>query len=172
MPVHAEPVNKEEEITRLVEIYQASVYKTCLMYLSSPSLAEDATQETFLKAYQGLSAFKNQSHEKTWLLRIAINTCKDLRKSAWYRHTEHRFSYDDIKEKAANDEDTLSNLSWEIEQLPDKYKEVILLYYYQNMTCEETAAALRLTHSAVSRRLKHARALLKAMLEKEGIFHA
>ena len=65
--------------------WEQSLLRTCFAYLGDLSLAEDAVQETFLKAWKNLDRFRGEASEKTWLLRIAINTCKDVRRSAWFR---------------------------------------------------------------------------------------
>ena len=75
----------EEEISRLAEKYQLSLLRLCFAYLHDRTLAEDAVQETFLKAYRSISSFRNESSEKTWLSHIAINCCRDMNKSAWAR---------------------------------------------------------------------------------------
>lgn len=162
---------KEQQLIFLVESCQRSIYKTCCFYLNDHALAEDAMQETFLKAYRRLDQFKNQSSAKTWLMRIAINTCKDILKSAWYRHTDHRTSFDALPEQGAWDQEA-DTLYQRICTLPFRERDIILLYYYQDMTLEEIGKVLRVTPSCVSRKLKRARSLLREILEKEGICHA
>ena len=68
----------------------------CYLHLSDKSLAEDAVQETFLKAYRGLSTFRSESSVKTWLIQIAINTCKSMKRSAWWRYIDRRVTPEDI----------------------------------------------------------------------------
>ena len=67
----------------LVAQNQEKLLRTCYLYLRDRQLAEDAVQETFLKAYRSLPAFRGDSSEKTWLMRIAVNTCRDLYRSEW-----------------------------------------------------------------------------------------
>lgn len=78
--------------------YEESLLRMCFAYLGDTSLAEDAVQETFLKAYQSLDSFRGDASEKTWLLRIAINTCKDVRRSAWFRHVDRSVALDTLAE--------------------------------------------------------------------------
>ena len=77
--------SREQELVRLVDAYQFSLRRMCCAILRDRALAEDAVQETFLKAYKTLDTFRKESSEKTWLMRIAINTCRDFRRSAWFR---------------------------------------------------------------------------------------
>lgn len=86
MEVVKEPDDWEKELTRMIEQYSSSLLNMCYIYLRDRELAEDALQETFLKAYRTRSSFRGDSHEKTWLTRIAINTCRDMRRSAWFTH--------------------------------------------------------------------------------------
>ena len=65
-----------------------------ISYFGDRGLAEDAVQETYLKAYQHWADFRAESSEKTWLFRIAINTCRDIRRSAWFRHRDRRLTPD------------------------------------------------------------------------------
>ena len=67
-----------KELERLVQTYQTQLRRLCCMILKDVHLAEDAVQETFLKAYLGMNRFRQESSEKTWLTRIAVNTCRDL----------------------------------------------------------------------------------------------
>ena len=75
----------EEMLAHMVAEYEVILLRTCYMYLHDKALAEDATQETFLKAYKALDSFRGESSEKTWLMRIAMNTCRDMKRSAWFR---------------------------------------------------------------------------------------
>lgn len=70
------PDSKETRIERMVNLYQLPLLRLCVMYLRDEEQAKDAVQETFLKAYRNLDGFRGDASEKTWLTRIAINTCK------------------------------------------------------------------------------------------------
>ena len=83
------PNNSHEELLALmVAQYEVALLRTCYMYLRDKGLAEDATQETFLKAYKALDTFRGESSEKTWLMRIAMNTCRDMKRNAWFRYMD------------------------------------------------------------------------------------
>ena len=82
--------DQNRHFERLVNLYQTSLLRTCYMYLRDQEQAEDAVQETFFKAYRNLSAFRGESAEKTWLMKNAINTCRDMRKTGWFLHIEGR----------------------------------------------------------------------------------
>ena len=140
--------NYEEILTDMVGQYQSALLNMCLICLKNRASAEDAVQETFIKAYRALPNFRGECSEKTWLMRIAINTCRDMTRTPWFRHTDRRVTPE------------------EISSLPDRYRDVLLLYYYQDMKLEEVAAALNTSPATVSRRLKAAREKLRGVLER------
>lgn len=122
-------------------------------------------QDTFLKAWKHMEQFDKQESisEKAWLMRIAINTCHDYHRSRWFRHIDMRRALEDIP-PAVNTQADDHALLMDVYELPEKYKQVILLYYYQEMTLDETAQVLDMSRSAVHKRLTKARELLKGRL--------
>jgi len=159
----------EERLVRLVDAYQQDLLRISYIYLRDAALAEDAVQETFLKAYLKMASFRGESSEKTWLMRIAINTCKDMRKNAWFRFLDRRVTPEEMPERPA-DAPGDGELMADILRLPRKWKEVILLYYFENMSEHEIAASLGVGVSTVSTRLSKARKRLRVALE-EGEAH-
>ena len=71
-------ITRDEKLEVLVDKYQVSLLKVCFTFLRDRSLAEDAVQETFIKVYQSLDSFQGNSSEKTWIFKIAMNTCRDM----------------------------------------------------------------------------------------------
>lgn len=157
--------NQAETFTRFVEQYQTTLLRTCYLYLQDQEQAKDAVQETFLKAYKAMESFRGECSEKTWLLRIAMNTCRDMRRSAWFRFTDKRITPEQLPEAAQQPAEKDRELVMAVMSLPPKFKEVILLYYYQGMNSVEIARTLGLAQSTVSNRLKRARQRLRAVLE-------
>ena len=136
--------NVEEEFSRLVSQYQRQLLHMCAMYLHDHAAAEDAVQETFLKAYRALPQFRGECSEKTWLMRIAMNVCRDMTRSAWFRHNDRRITPEELQLPAQQSlyDDQEEELAQAIMKLPRKYKDALLLYYYQDITQEEVALAL------------------------------
>ena len=156
---------RQQTLHRLVAQYQTTLLRTCYLYLRDASLAEDAVQETFLKAYRAYPAFRGECREKTWLLRIATNTCRDMRRSAWFRHVDRRVSVELLPQAAIPYEEADEELTLAILRLPSKLREAVTLYYYQDMGVAEISVALGVAPSTVSNRLKQARGKLRAALE-------
>lgn len=158
---------REAQMERLVTLYGDSLLRMCFVYLHDAALAEDALQETFLKAYRHFHDFRGDSSEKTWLTRIAINACKDVRRSNWFRLVDRRLSLDNLPEPVCAFEPADETLIRKVMALPGKYKAVVLLFYYQGMTAEEIGRALGIAKPTVYARLKKACAKLKCELEGE-----
>ena len=153
------------ELERLVEEYQTAVLRICYLYLCDRSQAEDAVQETFLKVYKGLDTFRGESSEKTWIMKIAMNTCWNMNHSGWARFFNRRVTPEMLPEAAVPFEEKDDELTWAVIRLPIRLREVILLYYYQGLKVNEIAEALGVSQPSVSGRLKRGRERLKDMLE-------
>ncbi len=166
------PNNSHEEmLAHMVAQYEVMLLRTCYMYLHDQGLAEDATQETFLKAYKALDSFRGDSSEKTWLMRIAMNTCRDMQRSAWFRYMDRSVEIERLPQPARTFEFMeADDLTQAILKLSVKYKEVILLHFYQDMTMREIASVLNLSSSTVQKRIKTACSKLKKMLGKEDFY--
>ena len=159
------PDSREERLERMVALYQLPLLRFCVMYLHDEDLAKDAVQETFVKAYRHLDRFRAESSEKTWLTRIAINTCKDMRRSGWFRHMDRSVTPDMIGERPAPEGREDRELTAALMNLPAKLREVALLCWLQGMTQEEAAGALGISRQAVGSRLNRARQKLRFALE-------
>ncbi|MBQ8992685.1 MAG: sigma-70 family RNA polymerase sigma factor [Turicibacter sp.] len=167
-----EPVDTVVE--RLIEQYGQEVYKIAYFYMKETQLAEDVFQEVFYKVIKNYHKFNHQSSEKTWLIRITINTCKDMLRTSWikrvktfgvWQDSEHEYEKPyDIEKKETNKE--LYEL---IQQLPQKYKEILLLFYYKDLTYEEISEILQIPEGTVRSRLSRAREKLKKMMNERGV---
>ena len=162
-----DPAGAEQRLTRLVEAYQLPLKRMCCIWLGDASLAEDAVQETFLRAYRALPDFRGECSEKTWLCRIAVNVCRNLRRSAWFRHVDRRVDIDALPEASVPFTARDDTLARAIAALPPKQREVVVLYYYQDLRMPEISEALHIAVSSVSRRLEAAKRQLREQLERE-----
>lgn len=154
---------REETLCQMMTQHKNALMRLCVAYLKDTALAEDAVQETFVKAYKAMDTFRGDSSEKTWLTRIAINTCRSIRRDRWFRFVDRRVAPDALPLKTASEEDRA--LMEVVMNLPCRYKKAVLLYYYQGLTMEETAETLGVAASTISTRLKKARQKLRLDLE-------
>lgn len=160
--------NRDEAFEQMVKNYQEALLRMCYLHLRDQSLAEDAVQETFMKAYRSMIHFRGDSHEKTWLMRIAINTCRDINRNRWFSFVDRHVTPDMLPEKSAPFTMRDEGLVIAIMALPRHLRETFLLYYYQGMSTPDISQTLGISQSSVSGRLRRAREKVRTMLEKEG----
>lgn len=156
---------REMSIRQMIDEHQTALLRMCYLYLHDVQLAEDAVQETFVKAFRAWDSFRGESSPRTWLTRIAMRTCMDMRRGFWFRLVDRRVTPDMLPDRAQEAEGGESALTLAVMNLPKKEREVILLYYYQDMTMNEIADTLDVTQPTVSYRLRRAREKLRAELE-------
>lgn len=157
--------DREERLNHMVLTYEKDLLRLCCAYLRDVELARDAVQETFLKAYRRMDKFEGKASEKTWLMRIALNTCKDMLRGGWFRHMDRNAVLEDLPLPVAPPSVEHIALMNAIMALPRKQMEVILLHCDQGMNIREIAQALGITPPAVINRLKKARSALRIALE-------
>ena len=148
-----------------MEQYGSGLLRMSALYLKDADLAQDAVQETFIKAYRHLNDYRGESSEKTWLTSICLNTCRDMLRTAWFRH-HSRIDVDSLPERPADFSFPDDTVLTEVTRLPAKYREVILLRYYEGLKLKEVAGALRLSEGKVRSRLKKANDLLRDRLKE------
>ena len=158
------------ELERLMEQYGSSLLRMCALYLKDADLAQDAVQETFIRAYRHIEDYRGESSERTWLTAIAINVSRDMLRTAWFRHQNRSTDIDTLPEKPAEFEFPDNTVLTEVMHLPAKYREVVLLRYYEGLKLKEVASALGLSDGRVRSRLNKANELLRDRL-KEWYFN-
>ena len=156
----------EQTFTELVSEYQTSLLRMCYLNLHDKGLAEDAVQETFVKAYRTLPSFRGDSSLRTWLMRIAINTCRDMQRGSWLKHISRTVTLDQLAEPSESFSEDAVAVNMEIARLPVKLRETVLLYYYQGMGIGEVAEALGIAVSSASERLKRAKETLRCAFKE------
>ena len=156
---YADIDSRESVLSRWFDAYGTDVLRLCCFYLGRYADAEDAVQETFLKAWKHMERFqgRNQCTPKTWLMKIACNTCRDHQRKAFRKYETPSDDFSVFDRASAEDRE----LILDIKSLPEKYRAVILLFYLQRMTMRETASILRVSPATVSRRLEKAKQMLK-----------
>ncbi len=154
----------EDRITRLMTSYGDDVLRVCYLFLKEHSTAQDASQTTFVKAWQAISTLRDGSTERAWLMRIAVNTCKTILRSREHRLYAQSPDLDDLS-LSTEDELPDDTVLRAVLDLPEKYREVVVLHYYQGLSSTEAAKALRVPQATVLTRLHRARKLLESKLK-------
>lgn len=149
---------------RLVETYSDRLLRLAYSLLNSLPDAQDVCQEVLLKRLAHPGDFESAEHEKAWLVRVTVNTCKNLRRSPWRRRT---VGLDAVAEPTAFQPEEGGVLE-EVQRLPARDREVLVLYYYMGYDTNEIGAMLGIRADAVRARMKRARGKLKQELEGQG----
>ena len=140
--------------------HQDMVYRIALHWFGVPQDAEDAVQEVFLRLYTEKKPFDGPEHLRRWLIRVTVNVCKDALKSPWRKR---RVPLESIPEPVFEQQEQ-RELYREVLALPEKYRTVLGLYYYEELSTKEIAALLGIRQTAVTTRLARGRELLKQRL--------
>lgn len=161
--------DQEEEITRMMITYGGMLARLCTALLNDPDLAQDMTQETFLRAYRSMTRHhRAMDNEQAWLTRIAINLCRDQWRTRWFRHIDRRVTLDMLPEPVAPMEEPDTRIFEAVQSLPIKLREVVLLRYFQDMALSDIPRVLGVSRATVYRRLDQALASLRETLEGEN----
>lgn len=155
---------EQSSARRIFDEYGEMIYKICIVMLKNTYDAEDAVQDILIKYMVKKPAFDTTEYEKAWLIRVTMNLCKD--------RLRFKMKHPQINIESLNT--TYSDQSEErkvlevLLNLPLKYKEVLLLYYFEEYKCNEISGILKITEAAVKKRLERGRNLLKKELEQNG----
>lgn len=156
---------RQVTVEELIDRYGDDILRICLLYLGDRQLAEDAFQETFIKAWRNAGTFRGESSVRTWLVQIAVNTCKSTLRSGWFRMRKKAGNVEELLNLPAKEQPMDLDLTQAVCLLPGKYREVVTLCYYEGMKLREIAQLLNLPVNTVSTRLRKARRLLHAELK-------
>ena len=148
----------ELEFENKYYLYKNTIYSIAFSYVHNTTDADDIVQDVFMKYLNS----KDLNNEKYWLIRVTINTCKTFVKRTW----KQRVTLDEEQIIRTPDEQNTNNGLFEIVyNLPQIYKEVIILHYYENLSIDDISKTLKISISAVKKRLERARNIIK---EKEN----
>ncbi|NMF07143.1 RNA polymerase sigma factor [Clostridium beijerinckii] len=153
--------NNKSYIHYLIETYSDMLIRISYSYMKNLSDAEDITQEVFIKLLEKQPDFKNETHEKSWLIRVAINLSKDKLKSSYFKNTTSL--EDDFVDTTQEDNDVIQAVL----SLPVKYRSIVFLYYYENYSISEISNILNIKESTVGSQLSRGRKLLKSILKED-----
>lgn len=153
----------EMDVPRLLEAYGDSLLRLCTLWLGDQALAEDAVQDTFLRAMGAWRNFRGDCSERTFLVRIAVNVCKNYLRSPWRRRQVPLPQDDHLSVPPPEPED--NTLLRTVMGLPGKYRAVVVLYYYEELKTSEIASLLHIPLSTVTVRLSRARRMLRERLK-------
>ncbi|MDO4326744.1 MAG: sigma-70 family RNA polymerase sigma factor [bacterium] len=158
----------------MVQKYSDTVYRMAYSLVKNRYDADDIHQEVFVRYLCRKPMFENEEHERAWFLRVTINLCRNLWKTAWRRKwvswevyvgetKELGGAAEGAGEREGEDDEVIAA----VKQLPQKYRIVVHLFYYEDLSTAEIARLLRIRESTVRTQLVRARKKLKGLLEEE-----
>lgn len=159
-------MNRDMWLEKAIAQWEVPLLRTCYLLLGDAALCEDAVQETFIRAWKGYDGFRGESSEKTWLMRIAVNVCRDLRRSRWFRHVDRRVRMEDLPEAVQSFDPPDDTLVRAVLALPQKLRQVVILRYFQGLAVQEVAQVSGISRRTVHDRLKRAEGLLRDSLKE------
>lgn len=163
-------VNFDERFEKLYTLYADDVLRMAYFYLADRQKAEDVCQDVFVKLYTRGQTIE-PGREKAWLLRVTVNCCRDLWRSAWLRRVTLGAPTLEIipaQDETIEKREEKAALMRAVQKLPPVFRETILLHYYEGLGIAEIAQALNLPEGTVSSRLSRARKKLEGLLKEES----
>ena len=149
------------DIESLFQQYKDDVYRLALSYTKSIPEAEDVCQTVFLKLVEQKKITPGK--ERAWLMQVTANTCRNMLRSSWWKRTVP------MEETLTAPEPQYTDIWEKVMALPPKYRVLVYLRYYEELTTKEMAALLHISQSAVTTRLTRARKMLKAQLQEVNL---
>ncbi|MEK4013750.1 sigma-70 family RNA polymerase sigma factor [Peribacillus sp. FSL M8-0224] len=161
----------ESLLDEMMSLYGQDILQLVYSYVKDAVVAEDLTQEIFIKCYKALPTYNQQSNIRTWLWRIAINHCKDYRKSWYFRKVstaekEQDWTSTDNVEEEVIQQDEDRQLAVAVMELPIQYRELIYLHYFQEMKLKEISEITGVKLGTVKTRMRQAKRRLKTYWEE------
>lgn len=153
-----------QTVQELATLYQSNLFAVAFNICKNAQDAEDIVQDTFVQYYTTRKEFESEQHIRAWLIRVAVNKAKNVTRTFWRRN---KVSIEDYMETLVFETPEAENLFETVMHLPEKYRIVIHLYYYEDYAVREIADILKLSESNVKIRLSRGRALLKEALKEE-----
>ena len=150
----------DREIAEIYERHKKTVYRICFAYMKNTADTEDAVQDTFLQLIRTGTAFESEEHEKAWLIRTATNICKNVLRN-WWRRRENLEDYENLQGSGSIEIDNVFSV---VMGLPEKYKTVVYLYYYEGYNSIEISKILIKPQSTIRNYLHEARNVLREKL--------
>lgn len=148
----------------IIEKYFNMIYKLALAQTRDVHIAEDVTSDVFLKFMETKKVFESEEHIKSWLLRVTINASHSVFSSSWFKKT---VPLEETLETCGIPEEE-SEVYLAVMKLPEKYRTVVHLFYYEDFSVLEIAEILNSKESTIKSQLLRARALLKESLKGES----
>jgi RNA polymerase sigma-70 factor (ECF subfamily) len=162
----AETFVQNESIETVIQRYKATVYSVALSYVNSREDADDIFQEVFLIYFRTNPQFNEEEHRKAWLIRTTINCSKRVVDSTYRKRT---VPLDEMEEESFQFQTKEENAVYiALQALPEKYRTVLHLFYFEDLSIDMICKVLDLKASTVKVQLMRGREMMKEKLKEEG----
>lgn len=167
-----------ESFDSIMETYMPMVYRIAFTRLGNRADAEDITQDVFVRLFKADVSFESEEHRKAWLIRCTVNRIKSFAASAWFRHRASDAGLENMCEEELStgvsdatasfteQSDRSNAVAAAVMKLPPKYRTVIHLFYFEDMSISDISRAISVKESTVKSQLSRAREMLRPMLEE------
>lgn len=159
--MNQQPLCTNDCTEKVIRYYSDMVYRLAFARTGTKHDADDVFQEIFLRYVKKKPVFQDEEHRKAWLIRVTINCSNNFWSSSWKKKTQ------ELTDEIVFETEETVNLYAELQQLPLKYRDVIHLFYYENMSLEEISRTLNRKNSTVRTQLTRARIILKKFMKEE-----
>ncbi len=154
----------KQSLHTLIEHYQHNLFIIAFNVCKNAEDAEDVVQDTFIQYHTSSKDFESEQHLRAWLIRVTINKAKNMNRTFW---RQNKLSIDDYTETLKFETPVSKNIFKTVMQLPEKYRIVIHLFYYEDYSIKEIKDVLKISESNVKVRLSRGRVILKEILKEE-----
>jgi RNA polymerase sigma-70 factor (ECF subfamily) len=155
-------MRSEQEVNRAIKLYSDTVKRICVVRLKDYDDTQDIFQNVFMKYALSSACFDSPEHEKAWFIRVTINACND-----WFKDffRSNKVSLDEIAETAASDDKDTSYVLREVLSLPQKYRDVVYLHFYEGYTAPEISKILKKNVNTIYTLITRSKEMLKERLK-------
>ncbi len=151
----------------IVKKYFDMIYRLAFSQTKDKEHSDDVVQEVFLRFLKSDKSFESDEHIKAWLLRVTLNCSKNVFLNSWHKKTVPLSHWEDVP---IFDKTELSDVYYAVRDLPSKYRAVIHLFYYEDMSIEDISNCLNINASTIKSQLSRGRKLLREKLKGEYDF--
>ncbi len=147
--------------------YSDMVFRLAFSHVKTRADALDICHEVFMRYIKRNMIFENEEHRKKWLVKATVNCCKSFFHSSWYRRRVSAEEYDEVSQSPFEAFDVRADVHQALSKIPKKYRTVIHLFYFEEMSTRDISNLLDIKESTIKSQLSRARNMLKELLKGE-----
>ncbi len=154
-------------IDEVFEQYNDMVFRLALSHVKTRTDALDICHDVFMRYIKRNMTFESEEHRKKWFVKVTVNCCKSFFHTSWYRRHVLAEEHNEISESPFDSMDIRTDIHEALNKIPRKYRTVIHLFYFEQLSCNEISNLLDIKESTIKSQLSRARGMLKELLKGE-----